>query len=337
MTEKIPSFTWQNFSTFIFELLDCDPESLEFHHSPRGTVESCKSTAAPFIGRFTSLLFRQGIGAVIVDGQATDDITFQVVDGDWVRFNFALSIDLSMDDIGQSVSDLTDPSWRLINHPPGKITRETLRKKTSAQWMTIICKMKFIQQMAGRAADDLPDLLHMQDARQKSMSVYRDFDLRSRFVSIASDILKTPTDDPIYISYLEARLIELLCLALKDLIDPVDCHAKPTMSAQETKRILHAKRFIDQRLHSTPSVKEVAAAAGLNRNSLFYGFKEKFGKSVSEYIQTQKLEHAKFLIEHSNRRLVDVAEAVGFRHESSFITAFRKQYGITPGKLRREP
>ena len=174
------------------------------------------------------------------------------------------------------------------------------------------------------------------DADPERSSRYRDFVLRSRFASITTDILRHEVDTPLQIAYMKSRCTQLLCLALEDLIDPIDSDGLPALSSADMQRIMTAKHHIDEFFLDTPTVKDIAAVAGLNRNSLFYGFKKKFGVNVSEYIHTRKLEHAKMLIEHSDQNLLDIAEQTGFRHQSSFITAFRKHFGVTPGKLRRK-
>lgn len=330
-------FTWSNFPELMKQLFAADEEHIETHASPSGTVSHYASQAAPFSGRFTFFDFNRAIRAIIVEGTSETDIEFSIIDGDWVRFNFALSINVSMDDIKQTPVQVTSPSWRIIDHPANKVTREVLAQGSDARWLTIICKHDFIQTLTGRALDDLPEFFRFVDATQERSTRYRDFVLRSRFASITTDILRSEIEDPLHIAYLEARCSELLCLALEDLIDPIDSDGLPALSANEIDRIMLAKGHIDAHFLSAPTVKDIAAVAGLNRNSLFYGFKRKFGMSVSEYIHTRRLEHAKMLIEHSDQNLLDIAEQTGFRHQSSFITAFRKHYGITPGKLRRRP
>lgn len=313
-----------------------DEDQIEAHDSPFGEVFHYKSDVAPFTGRFSFFDFGDMMRAIVVDGVNDRDVVFSIKDSDWVRFNFALSINVSMDHIQKTPVQLTSPSWRIIDHPADKITREVLAENSEAKWLTIICKHERIQKLTGRSPDDLPEFFRFVDADPERSSRYRDFVLRSRFASITADIMRHEVDTALQLAYMEARCTELLCLALEDLIDPIDSDGLPALSSADMRRILTAKNHIDEFFLDAPTVKDIASVAGLNRNSLFYGFKKKFGVSVSEYIHTRKLEHAKMLIEHSDQNLLDIAEQTGFRHQSSFITAFRKHYGVTPGKLRRQ-
>ncbi|MEM7492151.1 MAG: AraC family transcriptional regulator [Pseudomonadota bacterium] len=313
-----------------------DEEQIETHDSPSGEAFHYKSNATPFTGRFSFFHFSQLMRAIVVEGTSKKDLILSIEDGDWVRFNFALSINISMDHIQKSPVQVTSPSWRIIDHPADKITREVLASGSEAKWLTIICKHELIQKLTGRSLDDLPKFFRFVDADQERSSRHRDFILRSRFASITTDIIRNEVDTALQIAYLESRCTELLCLALEDLIDPIDSDGLPALSSAEMERIMIAKSHIDEHFLDAPTVKDIASVAGVNRNSLFYGFKSKFGVSVSEYIHTRKLEHAKMLIEHGDQNLLDIAEQTGFRHQSSFITAFRKHYGVTPGKLRRQ-
>jgi AraC-like DNA-binding protein len=336
MTESQNAFDWSNFTHFMNAAIGAPAEQIEALESPYGTAYLCRSETPPFVGRFTFFSFDNEMRAIIVDGVAEEETLFNLVDGDWVRFNFALMIDISMDDIQQVPVQLSSPSWRIIDHPRDKITREVVPKGSVAKWLTIVCKHSKIQKLSGRELDDLPEFFRFVDASQDRSTQYRDFVLRSRFASITTDVLRSEIADPLNIAYLEARCTELLCLALEDLIDPIDIDGLPALNTADRERVEKAKLYIDENFKHGLTVKQISSAAGMNRNSLFYGFKKKFGVSVSEYIQSLKLEKAKHLIQHSDKHLIEIAEDVGFKHQTSFITAFKKRFGTTPGKLRRQ-
>lgn len=335
MTASAKAFNWNNFPQFMSSLFGEQDEQIEILTAPQGDVYAFRSEAPPFIGRFTFFDFNETMRAIIVEGTSHDDLTLDIVDGEWVRFNFALSINISMDGIHQTPVQVTSPSWRIIDHPNEKVTREILKKGAKAQWLTIICKHARIKMLTGRDIDDLPEFFRFVDASQERSTQYRDFVLRSRFASITTDVLRSDVNDPLDVAYLEARCTQLLCLALEDLIDPIDTDRLPALNEADNAKILAAKAYIDDNFLQGPTVQEISSAAGLNRNSLFYGFKQKFGVNVSEYVQDRKLQKAKMLIQHTDQHLMDIAEQVGFRHQSSFITAFKKRFGTTPGKLRR--
>lgn len=64
-------------------------------------------------------------------------------------------------------------------------------------------------------------------------------------------------------------------------------------------------------------------------------YKKQTGGSLLDYINTMRIEHAKELLEEG-KSVVEAAELTGFRDSGTFIRAFKKKYGITPGQLKKK-
>lgn len=63
---------------------------------------------------------------------------------------------------------------------------------------------------------------------------------------------------------------------------------------------------------------------------------EYFGMSFSELLTDTRLENAKYLIDHTDRSLTDIALGTGFRSYNGFWKAFRKKYGVSPNEIPRK-
>lgn len=63
-------------------------------------------------------------------------------------------------------------------------------------------------------------------------------------------------------------------------------------------------------------------------------YKKQTGKSLLDYINTIRITHAEELL-IAGAAVVDVAGQVGFRDSGTFIRAFKKKRGITPGQMKR--
>jgi len=63
-------------------------------------------------------------------------------------------------------------------------------------------------------------------------------------------------------------------------------------------------------------------------------YKRQTGKSLLEYINTVRITHAERLLS-AGATVVDAAGQVGFRDSGTFIRAFKKKRGITPGQMKR--
>lgn len=64
-------------------------------------------------------------------------------------------------------------------------------------------------------------------------------------------------------------------------------------------------------------------------------YKKQMKGSLLEYINTVRITHAKEFLEQGYS-VVEVAEMAGFRDSGTFIRAFKKKMGITPGQLKRK-
>ena len=94
------------------------------------------------------------------------------------------------------------------------------------------------------------------------------------------------------------------------------------------------KQYVQSRF-SDPELNVNTLAEGLCMNPSYVSrvFNEKTGESLSAYIQQYRIEQSmESLAEKST--LSEVAERVGYLSTNTFIRAFKKQIGITPGKYK---
>ena len=66
------------------------------------------------------------------------------------------------------------------------------------------------------------------------------------------------------------------------------------------------------------------------------GFRELFGNGVYEYLRSERMQMARSLLNESNRSIKEIASMTGYRSVNSFIKAFKKLYGVTPGDFRKQ-
>ena len=63
-------------------------------------------------------------------------------------------------------------------------------------------------------------------------------------------------------------------------------------------------------------------------------FKEHFGLTIFEFIRQKRLESARWALESDGVPIAQAAYIAGYNNPSSFTTAFKKAYGVSP-KYRR--
>lgn len=95
-------------------------------------------------------------------------------------------------------------------------------------------------------------------------------------------------------------------------------------------------QYIHNHISENISVQDVADYVNLTRSYATTIFTKQVGMSPKEYIQNCRLTNARHLLESSSLSVLAVAYSCGFNKSESFVKAFNKKYGITPGKFRKQ-
>jgi len=64
-------------------------------------------------------------------------------------------------------------------------------------------------------------------------------------------------------------------------------------------------------------------------------FKEMYNKPIGKYIRSRKLSASIMDLLYSGLNVMDIALEYGFSYEQAYILSFRREFGFTPGDLRR--
>jgi AraC-like DNA-binding protein len=84
------------------------------------------------------------------------------------------------------------------------------------------------------------------------------------------------------------------------------------------------------------AVQHYADALGLPLRKFNQIFKEKFGVSAKHWLLSQRLEHARHLLQTTSKKVIDVAFESGFSNHAHFSESFRRQFQLTPSAARRQ-
>jgi AraC-like DNA-binding protein len=91
---------------------------------------------------------------------------------------------------------------------------------------------------------------------------------------------------------------------------------------------------VEQRLKrdyiDPPTLAELATDCGTNRNKLGQMFRAVHGTTPAEYCLRLRMAHAQTLLLQGRFNVAQIAERLGYAHQSSFATAFRDYCGMPP-------
>ena len=73
----------------------------------------------------------------------------------------------------------------------------------------------------------------------------------------------------------------------------------------------------------------------LNPNYLSNVFSQVTGCTLNKYINQIRMEKAQELLLHTNMKITDISQAVGYPNASYFCKSFQKRFGTTPERFRQ--
>nr|WP_314466234.1 AraC family transcriptional regulator [uncultured Novosphingobium sp.] len=136
--------------------------------------------------------------------------------------------------------------------------------------------------------------------------------------------------------YRLAKSIELLCdiLRAQGQGDLVPVSQDRVISSADTRRLLAARRIIEERWAEKLTLDMIARAAGLNRAKLTRGFREMFDCSVADALADQRLRRAGQMLLSTDLPVSSIGYRCGYLNNASFTRAFARKFGQAPTYYR---
>lgn len=101
----------------------------------------------------------------------------------------------------------------------------------------------------------------------------------------------------------------------------------------DREKITKAREVLIQHIGEPLTIKELSRKVAINECYLKKGFKEMFGTTIFDFYQSQRMEHAKYLLYEKGLSVTEVSMLLGYSSISHFSTAFKKHTGIKPCEL----
>ncbi len=101
----------------------------------------------------------------------------------------------------------------------------------------------------------------------------------------------------------------------------------------DREKIALARKILLEHIGEPLTIKELSRKAAINECYLKKGFKEMYGTTIFDFFQSQRMEHAKYLLYEKGLSVTDVSAILGYSSISHFSTAFKKHTGIKPCEL----
>jgi len=119
--------------------------------------------------------------------------------------------------------------------------------------------------------------------------------------------------------------------ALCDFADQV----RDSRISKLSRTVALCQNYIFNHLYEELSMNKLAVVAGLNGSYLSQLFKKETGIAISDYIQRERIEEAKRLMQAHEITLSSIATRLLFNDQSYFTKVFKKYTGSTPKQFRK--
>jgi AraC-like DNA-binding protein len=126
-------------------------------------------------------------------------------------------------------------------------------------------------------------------------------------------------------------LYSLECMVGEKEVEGFQC--KFLANEADRDKIVRAREVLLQHIGEPLTIKELSRKVAINECYLKKGFKEMFGTTIFDFYQSQRMEHARYLLYEKGLSVTDVSVLLGYSSISHFSTAFKKHTGLKPCEL----
>ena len=151
-----------------------------------------------------------------------------------------------------------------------------------------------------------------------------DEETRRLFSTVVNTSGNTPTE--------KLLLLSAISSIVSIFLEGCEFARKESEKEDETDKVItHIKKNYFDKF----TLEDLADMAKLSPNHFAKKFKEKVGSPPLKYINTLRIERAKFLLEHTEKPINQVMEEIGFWDSAHFSKLFKSETGYSPSKFRR--
>jgi AraC-like DNA-binding protein len=152
---------------------------------------------------------------------------------------------------------------------------------------------------------------------------------------ILDGLLNHTFSDSLENIYINAQSQMLLLYTMDCLIgdSEEEFTCKFLANEMDRQKIIDAREILLQHINEPLTIKELSRKVAINECYLKQGFKEMFGTTIFDFFQSQRMEHARFLLYEKALSVTDVSAMLGYSSISHFSTAFKKHTGLKPCEL----
>jgi AraC-like DNA-binding protein len=227
------------------------------------------------------------------------------------------------------------PELTLTCIPPGLPMSAIISAGARQQGIVAVFRARSFASRFGLTREDVPPDLVAAIEGTASMGRIASFPVTHRVASLVADTLDSRLHGELRTVQLAGRIAELVAYTLEAMLHQQSSRIAALSIRRDLDLARAARACLDREYRRPPNFGDLAREIGTSQNKLKALFKQAFGLTMAEYCLERRMREAQLLLMEAALTIAQVAERVGYEHQSSFTAAFRGHVGMSPREYRR--
>lgn len=285
-----------------------------------------------FSNGYARSYFTRSAMVTVVDALVEHPLTCRIeAVRDLLLVRAALSCDCSYEPLNHGRWEFRRPEISVCTIPRGTSMQVSILPGAQQRGVTVLLQPAALFEQYGVVCDDLPpQLRHFIEGRSAVPAIEATLPMRPEIASLIDDLRHSRLMGSLRLMQIEGRAAELLAMVASTWKARTAEDVHHGLRCRDAELLSNARRILLSRCTQPPKLQELASELGTNRTKLNQLFRSCMGVTPQEYALQRRIERAQALIAEGRLNVGQVANEVGYQHQSSFTTAFREVTGMSP-------
>jgi AraC-like DNA-binding protein len=227
------------------------------------------------------------------------------------------------------------PELTLTCIPAGLPMSANIAAGARQQGIVAVIRASSFATRFGLLHEDLPPELQAAIAGEVQMGRLASFPIDQRIAALVADTLDSRLHGELRTVQLGGRIAELVAYALEAMLHQHEARTTTLPRRRDLDLAQAARTRLDKDYRRPPGFADLAREIGTSQNKLKSVFKQAYGLTMADYCLERRMREAQQLLMEAALTIAQVAERVGYEHQSSFAAAFSGHVGMSPREYRK--
>ena len=130
--------------------------------------------------------------------------------------------------------------------------------------------------------------------------------------------------------------IDALREEIEGFYEHVSTWIERSRDRRNSELVSQIKSYVDEHYREAVSLSELSERFHLSTSYISLLFNKHLGENFSDYVTSRRIEKAKEHLTHSDLRIYEIAEQVGYSDAYYFSTCFKRVTGVSPSQFREQ-